>query len=49
MKIGIADTTFARSDMAKTAIDELRRWDQARFIGILCQASKIYQSRQKSS
>lgn len=26
MKIGIADTTFARYDMAKAAIDELRRW-----------------------
>jgi riboflavin synthase len=25
MKIGIADTTFARYDMAKAAIDELRR------------------------
>jgi riboflavin synthase len=26
MKIGIADTTFARYDMAKAAIDELHRW-----------------------
>jgi len=26
MKIGIADTTFARYDMAKAAIDELRQW-----------------------
>jgi riboflavin synthase len=29
MKIGIADTTFARYDMAKTAADELRRWMSA--------------------
>ncbi|HYA32787.1 MAG TPA: riboflavin synthase [Candidatus Bathyarchaeia archaeon] len=26
MKIGVADTTFARYDMAKAAVDELRRW-----------------------
>jgi riboflavin synthase len=29
MKIGIADTTFARYDMAKAAIDELGRWVSA--------------------
>jgi len=29
MKIGIVDTTFAKYDMAKTAIDELRRWISA--------------------
>jgi riboflavin synthase len=29
MKIGIADTTFARYDMAETAVDELRRWMSA--------------------
>jgi riboflavin synthase len=26
MKVGIADTTFARYDMAESAKDELRRW-----------------------
>jgi len=29
MKIGIADTTFARYDMGKAAIDELHRWVSA--------------------
>lgn len=29
MKIGIADTTFARYDMAKAAIDELQQWMSA--------------------
>ena len=29
MRVGIADTTFARYDMAQSAIDELRRWMSA--------------------
>lgn len=29
MRVGIADTTFARYDMARSAIDELRRWTSA--------------------
>ena len=29
MRVGIADTTFARYDMALSAIDELRRWMSA--------------------
>jgi len=29
MRVGIADTTFARYDMASSAIDELKRWMSA--------------------
>lgn len=29
MRVGIVDTTFARYDMARSAIDELRRWMSA--------------------